>query len=94
MTTAYTPGPWQMNTGFIVALDPRGVYPDIYHAEIIAEDSEDPDRFATLEEQKANARLMAAAQSYWRHWRISSTFPTWKAASGKAIWHRHRPMPH
>ena len=61
MTTTYTPGPWQTDTGFIIAPDPRGVYPDIYIAEVITDDSEDPDRLATPEEQQANARLMAAA---------------------------------
>jgi len=61
MTTPYTPGPWRTDWSFIVAPDPKGVYPDIYIAEIAREDSEDADRVATPEQQEANARLLTAA---------------------------------
>lgn len=61
MITAHTPGPWSTDWGFIVAPDPNGVYPDLYIAEIAREDSEEPDRVASLEVQEANARLLAAA---------------------------------
>lgn len=57
--TQHTPGPWTHDMGYIVAPDPHGIHPDIYIAEIAAEDSEG--RIASHEEQLANAALIAAA---------------------------------
>src|SRR5438045_1558108 len=55
----HTPGPWDHDRQFIVAPDPERVHPDIYIAEIVTEDEEG--RLASLEQQDANARLIAAA---------------------------------
>jgi hypothetical protein len=55
----YTPGPWDYDMDFIVAPDPNGVHPDIYIAEIADEDDEG--RIASLDQQDANRRLIAAA---------------------------------
>jgi hypothetical protein len=59
ITASHTPGPWDHDGPFITAPDPGGIHPDIYIAEIVQEDDED--RFATPEQQEANARLIAAA---------------------------------
>jgi hypothetical protein len=57
--TTHTPGPWEHDTGFIVAPDLTGRFPDIYIAEIAYEDNED--RIAPFEEHGANGALLAAA---------------------------------
>lgn len=57
----HTPEPWAMDWHFIVAPDPKGIYPDIYIGEVIQEDSEDPLRIASPEEQIANGRRIVAA---------------------------------
>jgi hypothetical protein len=58
-TTTHTPGPWMHDWQFIVAPDPDGIHPDIYIAEIAESDEEG--RVASLEQQEANKRLIAAA---------------------------------
>jgi hypothetical protein len=60
-TTAsqHTPGPWAYDMDFIVAPDPSGRHPDIYIAEIA--DSDEEGRIASLEQQDANRKLIAAA---------------------------------
>ena len=50
----HTPGPWSLDWHFIVAPDPKGIYPDIYIGEIAYEDSEEPGRIASPEEREAN----------------------------------------
>jgi hypothetical protein len=55
----HTPGPWECNLDYIVAPDPDGRHPDIYIAEISAEDSEG--RVAGVEQQIANRQLITAA---------------------------------
>ena len=40
MSDKHTPGDWDFDDGFIVALDPAGKHPDIYIAEIVTEDEE------------------------------------------------------
>lgn len=57
----HTPEPWAMDWHFIVAPDPKGIYPDIYIGELIQEDSEEPSRIASPEEQIANGRRIVAA---------------------------------
>lgn len=58
-TVPYTPGPWNYDMEFIVAPDPNQRHPDIYIAEIAH--SDDEGRIASLEQQDANRRLIAAA---------------------------------
>jgi hypothetical protein len=55
----HTPGPWHYDLDYIVAPDPNGRHPDIYIAEIAH--SDDEERIASLEQQDANRRLIAAA---------------------------------
>jgi hypothetical protein len=55
----HTPGPWECDLDYIVAPDPDGRHPDIYIAEIAAEDSEG--RIASVEQQIANRQLITAA---------------------------------
>jgi hypothetical protein len=55
----YTPGPWEYDMDYIVAPDPDGRHPDIYIAEIAYSDEEG--RIASLKQQDANRRLIAAA---------------------------------
>jgi hypothetical protein len=57
--TRYTPGPWDYDMDYIVALDPDGRHPDIYIAEIAH--SDDEGRIACTQQQDANRRLIAAA---------------------------------
>lgn len=57
--TTHTPGPWQHDTGFIVAPDPTGRFPDIYIAEVAVDDDED--RIAPDAEHGPNGDLLAAA---------------------------------
>jgi hypothetical protein len=63
-TIRHTPGPWNDDGQFIVAPDPKGVYPDIYVAEIVQEDSEG--RLASPRQQKANAGLIALAPEMYK----------------------------
>ena len=56
---SHTHGPWQHDTGFIVAPDPTGRFPDIYIAEVAVDDDED--RIAPDAEHGANGDLLAAA---------------------------------
>jgi len=58
-TAMHTPGPWDYSLDYIVAPDPNGRHPDIYIAEIAH--SDDEGRIASLEQQDANRRLIAAA---------------------------------
>jgi hypothetical protein len=60
-TMKHTPEPWKMDWHFIVAPDPKGVYPDMYIGEISIEDSEEPERIASAEQQIANGRRIIAA---------------------------------
>jgi len=55
----HTPGPWDYDMDYIVAPDPDGRHPDIYIAEIAHVDDEG--RIASVEQQDANRRLIAAA---------------------------------
>jgi hypothetical protein len=55
----HTPGPWDYDMDYIIAPDPDGQHPDIYIAEIAH--SDDEGRVASLEQQDANRRLIAAA---------------------------------
>lgn len=58
---AATPGEWSHDTGFIVAPDPNGVFPDIYLATIVDCDDErryDPDRY------EANANCIALLHNH------------------------------
>lgn len=55
----HTPGPWDYDMDFIVAPDPTDAHPDIYIAEIVHADDEG--RIASLKQQDANRRLIAAA---------------------------------
>ena len=55
----HTPGPWDYDMDYIVAPDPNGRHPDIYIAAIAHEDDEG--RIASVRQQDANRRLIAAA---------------------------------
>ncbi len=57
--TRYTPGPWDYDTGSILAPDPDARHPDIHIAEIAHCDDEG--RVASPQPQDANRRLIAAA---------------------------------
>lgn len=60
----HTPEPWKTDWHFIVAADPKGIYPDIYIGEIAEEDSSEPPRIASREEQIANGcRIVAAVNA-------------------------------
>jgi len=58
-TARHTPGPWDYDMDYIVAPDPNERHPDIYIADIA--NSDDEGRVASLEQQDANRRLIAAA---------------------------------
>jgi hypothetical protein len=68
--TQHTPGPWDYDMDYIVAPDPNGRHPDIYIAEIA--DSDDEGRVATIEQQDANRRLIAAAPELLKALRASA----------------------
>ena len=58
----HTPEPWSIDWHFIVAPDPKGIYPDIYIADIVTGyDDEEPDRIASPNEQEANGHRIVAA---------------------------------
>ncbi len=55
----HTPGPWSVDTCYVIAPDPTGRHPDLYIAEMATDDEDG--RLPPDDEQDANAALLASA---------------------------------